>query len=657
MSFRGLIKSSPSQGRTSPHKHVACKPRLEALEDRSLPSTTFVVTNVNDAGTGSLRQAILDSNANPDPDAPNLIYFNIPGTGVHTIFVGSTTHQPLPAISTATVDIDGYSQPGAKVNTLSVGDNAVLKIELDGSKLGPGFNGLDLASGQDMVVGLMIDNFRPTTGPFPAAGNAILAESSENFIAGDILGLHGSGGRGTFSNGSDVTVAVGSSENSIGSTTPESRNIFSGAGAGLTIESANGFREFNQIQNNYIGTDPTGTRAVPNENGVVDEGANNTIGLELNTEDPAFGVGNVISGNLRAGVDLSGALNETITGNLIGVNAAGTAPLSNGGWGILASGGSGNVIGGSGNVIIAGTTIANVIGGSGIGIELTDAGATTGTNGYQILDNLIGTNATGTHNFGGDNGVVIEGNTASLGVANTTISGNVIDNELLAGVDIFGVGAKNNTVQGNFIGTDSTRTLARGNAIGVEVAHGANNNIIGIGGTGGGAGNVIAHNTGAAVAIGSSLTDDATVGNTVRGNSIFANGFGIALGNDGVIPNHTVNPSSGPNNFQNVPVLTSATDPVLGRTVVLGTLQSAPNEKFVIDFYSSATATPSGIGQGQTYLGREVVTTNENGDATIDFVVTPGTLWGNVITATATDAAGNDTSEFSKAVVVRRSSL
>ncbi len=120
-----------------------------------------------------------------------------------------------------------------------------------------------------------------------------------------------------------------------------------------------------------------------------------------------------------------------------------------------------------------------------------------------------------------------------------------------------------------------------------------------------------------------------------------------------MIPNHTVNPSPGPNNFQNVPVLTSATDPVLGRTVVLGTLQSAPNEKFVIDFYSSATADKSGFGQGQTYLGRVVVTTNESGDATFDFVVTPGTLWGNVITATATDAS-NDTSEFSKAVTVIR---
>jgi hypothetical protein len=648
MSFRRRIKSSPSQGRTPPRKRVAFKPRLEALEDRSLPSTTFLVTNVNDAGTGSLRQAILNSNANPDPDQPNVIAFNIPGTGVHTIFVGSTTHQPLPDISTATVDIDGYTQPGATVNTLSVGDNAVLKIELDGSRLGAGFNGLHITAGGSGVAGLMIDNFRPTTGESPVGGNAILVDSnSDNVIIGNFLGLHDSGGAHTFSNGSDVTVDIGSSFNNIGGTAPNLRNILSGAG--VTITSTDG-PEFNEVQGNYIGTDPTGTRAVPNANGVVDSGTHTTIGVAA-SEGVVLGVGNVISGNHSAGVDLNGAVGDAIEGNWIGVNAAGTALLTNGGFGVFASGGSGDVIGGT----AAGA--GNIVGGDGIGIELTDAGAPAGTNGDQIEGNFIGTNAAATHNFGGDVGIFLEGGVATQGVANTTIAGNVIDNQLEAGVDIFGVGAKNNTVQGNFIGTDSTRTLARGNAIGVEVAHGANNNIIGIGGTAGGAGNVIAHNTHTAVVIGSSLTDVTTVGNTVRGNSIFANGFGIALGNDGVIANRSVNPSPGPNNFQNAPVLTSATDPVLGRTVVLGSLNSAPNATFVIDFYSSATADKSGFGQGQTYLGRVVVTTNENGNATFDFVVTPGTLWGNVITATATDASGNDTSEFSKAVVVHRSTL
>jgi hypothetical protein len=567
---------------------------------------------------------------------------------VHTIAVGSTTHQPLPDISTAAVDIDGYTQRGAKVNTLSVGDNAVLKIELDGRRLGPGFNGLHITAGASGVAGLMIDNFRPTAGASPVGGNAILIDNlGEDLIIGNFLGLHGSGGRGTFSNGSDVTMDIGTAFNNIGGAAPNLRNILSGAGAGVTITSTDG-PEFNEVQGNYIGTDPTGTHAVPNANGVVDSGTHTTIGIVV-SPDGLSGAGNVISGNLRAGVDLSGAVGEAIDGNLIGANAPGTAALTNGGFGVLASGGSGDVIGGT----AAGA--GNVIGGSGIGIELTDSGASAGTNGYQIQGNFIGTDPTFTHNFRGDVGVFLEGSAATQGVANTTIAGNVIDNQSEAGVDIFGASAKNNVVQGNFIGTDPTRTLARGNGIGVEVAHGAHNNIIGIGGPAGGAGNVIAHNRGTGVVIGSSLTDVATVGNTVRGNSIFANGFGIALGNVGVIPNRNVNPSPGPNNFQNSPALTSATDPVLGRTVVQGSLHSTPNATFVIDFYSSATADKSGFGQGQFYLGRAVVTTNASGDATFHVLLTPGTLWGNVITATATDVAGDDTSEFSKDVIVQRS--
>src|SRR5215217_4176643 len=63
----------------------------------------FAVTNTNDSGAGSLRQAILDANANSGPDD---ITFNIPGAGVHTI----TPLSPLPVI-TGTINTDGYTQP------------------------------------------------------------------------------------------------------------------------------------------------------------------------------------------------------------------------------------------------------------------------------------------------------------------------------------------------------------------------------------------------------------------------------------------------------------------------------------------------------------------------------------------------------------------
>ncbi|MGH2543435.1 MAG: hypothetical protein ACRDIB_11580 [Ardenticatenaceae bacterium] len=46
------------------------------------PEAAYIVINTNDAGAGSLRQAILNANANAGPDS---IGFDIPGAGVKTI--------------------------------------------------------------------------------------------------------------------------------------------------------------------------------------------------------------------------------------------------------------------------------------------------------------------------------------------------------------------------------------------------------------------------------------------------------------------------------------------------------------------------------------------------------------------------------------------
>src|SRR6476660_3236591 len=85
----------------------------------------FTVTNINDTGTGSLRQAITDANSM----GGGMITFNIPGTGIHTI----SPMTALPTI-TQTVTIDGYTQPGSSANTNppTMGINAVLLIELNG---------------------------------------------------------------------------------------------------------------------------------------------------------------------------------------------------------------------------------------------------------------------------------------------------------------------------------------------------------------------------------------------------------------------------------------------------------------------------------------------------------------------------------------------
>ncbi len=98
-----------------------------------LAAATFTVTNTNDSGPGSLRQAIVDANANAGADT---IAFNIPGAGVHTIAPATNFDTILEAVV-----IDGYTQPGASVNTDPVGTNAVLLIELDGSAMAGGDSG------------------------------------------------------------------------------------------------------------------------------------------------------------------------------------------------------------------------------------------------------------------------------------------------------------------------------------------------------------------------------------------------------------------------------------------------------------------------------------------------------------------------------------
>ncbi len=93
----------------------------------TLSAATFTVTNTSDAGAGSLRQAILDSESNPGADT---IAFNIPGAGVHTIAL--TTWLPK---AFDPVTVDGYTQPGSSPNTLPLaqGTNAVLNVEINGA--------------------------------------------------------------------------------------------------------------------------------------------------------------------------------------------------------------------------------------------------------------------------------------------------------------------------------------------------------------------------------------------------------------------------------------------------------------------------------------------------------------------------------------------
>src|SRR5262249_12202590 len=153
----------------------------------------------------------------------------------------------------------------------------------------------------------------------------VIIQGNSNLIAGNSIGTDAMGtvARPNFSIG--VRLLTGHN-NTIGGTTAGAGNLISGhSNAGIAITDTGNF-----VQGNRIGTDATGNASLGNNEGVVVQAANNTIG------GTAPGAGNLISGNTFDGVNLStGATGSVVAGNLIGTNAAGTAALANGRYGVL----------------------------------------------------------------------------------------------------------------------------------------------------------------------------------------------------------------------------------------------------------------------------------------------------------------------------------
>ncbi|HXI62728.1 MAG TPA: Calx-beta domain-containing protein, partial [Pyrinomonadaceae bacterium] len=397
-------------------------------------AATFTVTNTNDSGAGSLRQAILNANANAGAD---LITFNIPAAGVQTISVLSE----LPAI-TDPVTIDGYSQPGASANTLASGDNAILLIELSGANA-KGANGLLITGGGSTIKGLVINTFQSFGTSF--VSGITLSGKGGNVIAGNFIGTNSSGsapiGTSKPANSTGLTID-GISNNTIGGTAPAARNLISGnnlEGIHMIHPGATG----NIVQGNFIGTDRTGTVAVGNNRpGVYVDGIGGAAtGTIIGGTAP--GAGNLISGNGNEGIKLwPNSTGVLIQGNLIGTDITGKLGIGNNGAGIY-------VTTGVGGTIIGGTTVAarNVISANfGGGIEVDQS-----TQGTVIQGNYIGADITGTAAIPNDYGIFAVG--ANLTVGGTTAgAGNIISFNNKVGVLISGPPTSTgNLIEGNSI--------------------------------------------------------------------------------------------------------------------------------------------------------------------------------------------------------------
>ncbi len=385
----------------------------------------------------------------------------------------------------------------------------------------------------------------------------------------------------------------------------------------------------NLIAGNFFGVGTDGNSVGPNTNGVLVAGNSNLIGGTT----PASA--NVVSGSYWRDIELDGNLN-TVEGNLIGTNAAGTKAAAAG-----TGRGSDNILIVGSNNTIGGTAsgAGNVIsGGTGAGVSIFEGGANA------ILDNLIGTNAADTAaipNATGSKatdhgGVLIQGPDA-------TVSGNVISGNRGGGVIVDETAA---VLTANFVGvTASGQPLGNaGNGISISSIYPML--ITGtIGGTGSGAGNTIAYNTFSGVIVGPASITRTHV--TINGNSIFANGgggfggLGIDLLPEGVVNCNT--PPPGPNDYLPCPIISSATTAKVSGTACASCLVEV--------YIATNEADDLGHGEGKTFLGR--VTADSTGKWSL--ALSPGQVTaGQRVSATATTTSTPlETSEFAANVVVK----
>lgn len=431
------------------------------------------------------------------------------------------------------------------------------------------------------------------------------------------------------------------------------------------------------IAGNYVGTDATGTKPIPNEVvGVRISASNNRVGTDANGTSDVL-ERNVISGNYL-GVNIQGdSRHNVVAGNYIGTDVEGDKPIRNYDGVRIDNGASFNRIGADGDGIND-SVEANVIAANEhFGVVMRGGNVQNNV----VAGNFIGTNKnfnSGLHNlndavaiFEGANSNRVErntifGNEGFHGVVLGALAPGNSDNNIVSENNISNfyraiyAGGDNNQIRSNTLTNNSLGLLLTGNnnavtgniiqnhtQYGIRI-EGSNNRI---GGSAPADANVISITTNAGVEV---IGID-SVGNSIRGNSIHTNGgLGIDLGGDGPTsndPDVDDDVDSGPNNFQNYPVLTFAQSGA--NTRVIGSLSSGTNAAYTIDFYANPIPYSANDGEGRNFLGSLTVTTNGIGEASFDtntLVVPLGASPTSAyITATATDSNGN-TSEFSAAL-------
>ena len=272
-----------------------------------------------------------------------------------------------------------------------------------------------------------------------------------------------------------------------------------------------------------------------------------------------------------------------------------------------------------------------------------------GSDGSRILGDFIGTDGTGRLDRGNSgSGILVNSEDVRIGSV-ARGDRNLVSGNDSAGISL-GIAARSAIIQDSLIGTkrDGQSALAnRGDGIFVT---GSSHHLIG--GAIAGQGNVIRSNHGSGVnliAITSPSLDLTPQSIQILGNSISHNvGLGIDLGGDGVTHNDKVpDADAGANRLQNKPSVASAVVSA-SNTTIKGSIASRRDRTYRIELFQSDAGDP----EGRAFLGSVQVTTGSTGKATWTFKPGARLALGTVITATATDTVRLETSEFSPARTV-----
>ncbi|HLY02051.1 MAG TPA: hypothetical protein VKR56_06075 [Candidatus Cybelea sp.] len=392
------------------------------------PAATVTVTNVNDAGTGSLRAAI--SGVNASHAAHAIISFSVKGT--------ITLASDLPVLRVP-VTIDGASAPDyAGRPTVEINANGAAGLIFargsNGSKL------LGIAIGGAKGNGITLD-----------AGSITL---NRNYIGLDLKGAElGNDGDGIYVSAQSSKDRIGL--NPSGASGAVANVISANAGNGISLHGSSG----DVIAANRIGTNVSGKVAIANgANGIwltaasndneiggtrfVDSAthkANNPTGSKGTTQ-PVFVVppdGNLVSGNGANGILIDGASQENVlNGNFVGTTQDGDAAIPNAGDGVRILSSNDNTLAGC-KFVNNPFVYYNVLSGNhGNGLRVYDS------NGVIVQGNFFGigaNNSTVIANYA--DGILIDGSSQKTQVGGVIPLGNVSAGNIRNGIEVAGTAA------------------------------------------------------------------------------------------------------------------------------------------------------------------------------------------------------------------------